>query len=78
MGNACGAIVVTRHGCANFMGYHDEVLEFNGLCVYVDAMSKLYLDEVSIDYVDSLSESGFKITNPNAKSSCGCGNSFEA
>ena len=28
MGNACGAIVVTRHGCANFMGYHDEVLAF--------------------------------------------------
>jgi len=28
MGNACGAIVVTRHGCANFMGYEDEVLEF--------------------------------------------------
>ena len=28
MGNACGAIVVTRHGCANFMGYEDEVLAF--------------------------------------------------
>ena len=55
---------------------NDEVMEYDGLKVYVDAMSKLYLDEVSIDYLDSLQEAGFKISNPNATGTCGCGHSF--
>jgi iron-sulfur cluster insertion protein len=55
---------------------NDSVLEFNGLKVYVDAMSNLYLDGVRIDYVDGLTESGFKIENPNATGTCGCGHSF--
>ena len=54
----------------------DEVLEFDGLKVYVDAMSRLYLDGVSIDYVDSLQGAGFKIENPKATGTCGCGHSF--
>ena len=55
---------------------NDEVLEFAGLKVYVDAMSGMYLDGVRIDYIDSLEGSGFKIDNPNSSGSCGCGNSF--
>jgi iron-sulfur cluster assembly accessory protein len=72
-------------GCAGFQyalnfdneqRENDQVLEFDGLKVYVDAMSNMYLDEVSIDYVDSIQGSGFKIDNPKATGSCGCGHSF--
>lgn len=78
-------VAVQGGGCSGFqygMSYederrdNDEVLEFHGLQVYVDPMSKLYLEEVTIDYVDSLSESGFKINNPKATGTCGCGSSF--
>jgi iron-sulfur cluster assembly protein len=55
---------------------NDDVLEFSGLKVYVDPLSAMYLEEVSIDYVDSLSGSGFKIDNPKATGTCGCGSSF--
>jgi len=57
---------------------NDQILEFDGLKVYVDAMSGMYLDGVKIDYVDSLDGSGFKIDNPNASGTCGCGHSFQA
>ena len=54
----------------------DQVLEFDGLKVYVDAISSPYVDVLNIDYVDSLAGSGFKIENPRATGSCGCGSSF--
>jgi iron-sulfur cluster assembly accessory protein len=57
---------------------NDNVLEIDGLKVYVDAMSGMYLDGVKIDYIESLEGSGFKIENPNASGSCGCGQSFQA
>ena len=57
---------------------NDQVLDMHGLKVYVDAMSGMYLDGVSIDYIDSLDGSGFKIENPNASGTCGCGSSFTA
>jgi iron-sulfur cluster assembly accessory protein len=57
---------------------NDQVLEFGGLRVFVDAMSGLYLDGVNIDYVESLEGSGFKIENPNSSGTCGCGHSFSA
>ena len=55
---------------------NDSLLEFVGLKVYVDPLSAMYLEEVSIDYVDSLSGSGFKIDNPKSTGTCGCGSSF--
>jgi iron-sulfur cluster assembly accessory protein len=55
---------------------NDNVYEFSGLRVFVDPLSVMYLEEVSIDYVDALSGSGFKIDNPRATGSCGCGSSF--
>ena len=55
---------------------NDNMHEFGGLKVYVDALSAMYLEEVSIDYVDSLTGSGFKIDNPNSSGTCGCGSSF--
>ena len=45
--------------------------------IFVAQDSVQYLDECNIDYSDALSDSGFKITNPNAERSCGCGTSFE-
>ena len=56
----------------------DQVVEIDGLKVYVDAMSGMYLDGVKIDYIDSLDGSGFKIDNPNSSGTCGCGHSFSA
>ena len=54
----------------------DKVFNFDGLKVYVDQASLLYLDNTEIDYVESLEGSGFKFSNPNVKSTCGCGSSF--
>src|ERR687885_415770 len=54
----------------------DEVLDFKGLPVYIDPMSLGYLDGASVDYVESVMGAGFKVDNPNAVSSCGCGSSF--
>ncbi len=56
----------------------DEVVEAGGVRVFVDEKSALYLAGATLDYVDTLQESGFKIGNPNAKASCGCGQSFGA
>lgn len=57
---------------------NDNVLDFDGLKVYVDAMSGMYLEGVKIDYIESLEGSGFKIENPNSTGTCGCGQSFQA
>jgi len=54
----------------------DRVLESNGVKIFVDLKSLLFLAGVEIDYIEDLMQSGFKITNPNAKSTCGCGQSF--
>ena len=54
----------------------DRLIESNGVKLYVDPKSFLYLMGTEIDYVDELSQSGFKFVNPNAKRTCGCGESF--
>lgn len=55
---------------------NDLVLEQHGVKMLVDEMSINYLKGATVDYVDELMGSGFKITNPNAVASCGCGHSF--
>ena len=55
---------------------NDIVFEQKGLQVIVNQESVEFVKGVQIDYVDTLRESGFKYSNPNAKSSCGCGTSF--
>src|SRR5258706_15090377 len=52
--------------------------QFHGVGVLVDGVSAEYLRGAVIDYVDALTGGGFKINNPRAKQSCGCGKSFEA
>jgi len=55
----------------------DVTAEFGGVPVLVDPFSAKYLAGAVIDFKDELTGGGFKITNPNAKQSSGCGNSFE-
>ena len=55
-------------------GHADE----SGVRVIVDEKSALYLVGSTLDFVDTLQESGFKIQNPNASNTCGCGQSFAA
>jgi iron-sulfur cluster assembly accessory protein len=57
-------------------GPDDTEFEQHGLRVVVDEKSALYLEQTTVDFVDSLNESGFKIHNPNASATCGCGESF--
>ncbi len=54
----------------------DEVFELHGVPVVVDKRSLMYLGDVTVDYHDDLNRRGFSISNPNAKSTCGCGSSF--
>ena len=57
---------------------NDTELEVGGVRVLVDEKSALYLVGTTLDFVDTLQESGFKMLNPNAKTTCGCGESFGA
>jgi iron-sulfur cluster assembly protein len=54
----------------------DHVLESDGVRLFVDPMSMMYIAGAQIDYVDSLMGGGFRIENPNAVATCGCGHSF--
>ena len=54
----------------------DEVFQFHGVDVVVDKRSLLYLNGVQVDFHNDLNRRGFSISNPHAKSTCGCGSSF--
>jgi len=54
----------------------DEVFEQHGVAIAVDKRSLMYLTEVTVDFHDDLNRRGFSISNPAAKSTCGCGSSF--
>jgi len=76
---------VVGGGCSGFSysmsfennaGMMDKTYDFEGLKVFVDATSAMYLNGCSVDYVETLEGAGFKFENPNVKSTCGCGSSF--
>jgi iron-sulfur cluster assembly accessory protein len=76
---------VVGGGCSGFSysmsfengaGMMDKVFDIEGLKVYVDATSAMYLQGASVDYVETLEGAGFKFENPNATRTCGCGSSF--
>jgi len=78
-------ISVVGGGCSGFNysmafentpGMLDKTYSFDGLRVFIDQASLLYLDGAEVDYVETLEGSGFKFSNPNVKSTCGCGSSF--
>ena len=54
----------------------DQAFESQGIRLLCDQMSLMYLVGTEVDYVESVQGSGFKFTNPNVKSTCGCGSSF--
>ena len=56
----------------------DTEIKADGVRIIVDEKSALYLVGTRLDFVDTLEESGFKIENPNASNTCGCGQSFAA
>jgi len=55
----------------------DTLFEQDGVKILIDEMSSQYLQGATVDYVDSMMGAGFKIENPNATSTCGCGSSFK-
>lgn len=80
-------IGVVGGGCSGFQysmsfenkaGMMDKVLDFEGLKVFIDATSVMYLNGCVVDYVETLEAAGFKFENPSVKSTCGCGSSFSA
>jgi len=54
----------------------DEIFKSNGVKIFVDPISVRYLSGAQVDFVDNLTGGGFTIKNPNAKTTCGCGQSF--
>ena len=56
----------------------DKVYEYDGVKIFVDPKSLLYLTGMTLDYQESLMQSGFVFDNPNAKKACGCGTSFSS
>jgi iron-sulfur cluster assembly accessory protein len=84
--DGCGLrIAVKGGGCSGYkLGLSlvesqkpdDQVLEFDGVHVFVDPTSSTHLKDVTIDFEESLQGSGFTIKNPNSAGSCGCGESF--
>jgi iron-sulfur cluster assembly accessory protein len=76
---------VVGGGCSGFSysmsfenagGMMDKTFNMDGLKVFVDATSVMYLNGCIVDYVETLEGAGFKFENPNVKSTCGCGSSF--
>jgi iron-sulfur cluster assembly accessory protein len=79
-------VAIQGGGCSGFqygLGFDtgaaegDHLLSLEGVTVVVDPYSAPYLQGATIDFLNGLQESGFKIENPNAVSSCGCGHSFQ-
>ena len=72
-------------GCSGFtyvLGFDekkekDDIYEVNGIKVFIDKTEFMYLMGMEVDWVDGLNNRGFSFNNPNAKSTCGCGTSFE-
>ena len=80
-------IAISGGGCSGFQygmsleeakNEDDTVLEYGAITLLVDPLSAPLLYGVTVDFVDSLTGSGFKFENPNASASCACGSSFSA
>jgi len=81
-------VFVQGGGCSGFQyglmieesgaGVGDQAFESNGVRLFVDPVSVSYLKGAEVDFVDTITGGGFTIKNPNATSTCGCGQSFNA
>jgi iron-sulfur cluster assembly protein len=56
----------------------DKVFDFEDVKIFIDPKSLVFLDGMTLDYKESLMQSGFDFINPHAKKNCGCGTSFSA
>ncbi len=84
--NAILRIAVTGGGCSglnyglniatDFDAAKDNKVNQHGVDVVVDKKSSLFLDGTTVDYYEGIEQRGFQFHNPNAKRTCGCGNSF--
>ena len=84
-GGAMLRVSVEGGGCSGFQYKFDLVqareaddlaIEKSGVTVLIDAVSQIYMDGSEIDFADELIGAAFKVNNPNATASCGCGTSF--
>ncbi len=81
-------VFVQGGGCSGFQyglmieesgaGVGDQTFQSNGVTLFVDPVSISYLKGAEVDFVDTITGGGFTIKNPNASSTCGCGQSFNA
>lgn len=78
-------VFITGGGCSGFsygftfdeaVADDDSIIERDGVVMVIDSMSYSYLEGSAIDYKEDLQGSQFVVINPNAQSTCGCGNSF--
>ena len=78
-------VYVTGGGCSGFQygfkfdsetAFDDDIIDFDNFSVLLDSMSYPYLYGSTLDFIEDLSGSKFVIKNPNAKTTCGCGESF--
>ena len=76
VGGGCSGFSYRMGFDKNFNDQSDTILEFDGLKVFIDKQSLLYMDGAEVDYVEGLHGAGFKFSNPNSTGSCGCGSSF--
>jgi len=74
-GGGCTGFQYTFEFSDEEPGPYDRVFDLDGIRLYCDAKSYLFLNGTELDYVESLMESGFKFNNPNVKGTCGCGQS---
>ena len=84
LGDMALRVFVSGGGCSGFQyeieldaPKDDDVTEQHGVKLVIDEISINYLNGAKVDYVDEVMGSGFKIENPNAVSTCGCGSSFK-
>lgn len=77
-GGCSGLSYVLQFESADSVGLMDHVIEKDGVRIVVDKKSMLYLAGSTLNYEDGLSGKGFTFKNPNARQSCGCGESFSA
>jgi iron-sulfur cluster assembly protein len=78
-------VSVSGGGCSGFqyglkleaaVAADDTVLDVDGIRMMVDPATLALVDGLTIDFIETMTESGFKFDNPNAKAACGCGKSF--
>ena len=76
IGGGCSGFQYRMGFDKNFSDQSDAIFEFDGLKVFVDKTSLMYMEGAEVDYVEGLHGAGFKFNNPNVSGTCGCGSSF--